>query len=191
MKKIIAITIITMLAAFSLAGCFNGDNEGAEYLAGAQFMGEISEINGNVITVLELEMPGNVGGGRFVMGGGNDGERVVVSNDDDDGLDYEPEYDEYADEESEYASRGRMAGADAETDMIRVAGNGGEIQIGELNFTGIIRTVTVPRGVEVTIGQGEETADISTLEVRDVIFVTYDADGRLDVIRLMPFQIGG
>jgi len=210
MKKIIAITIIIALT-LAVSGCLNNAND-ETMPPNTRIMGRIAEINGNVLTLAEMETPGGGTSGRVVFRGG---EQVQIVNDndvEDYDLDCEEDYDYVESREEEYfvsepvegengeelPVRGRIAGADAEVDRIRIADapeggvirvGGGDVEAPQFRYTGNVRTVTIPRGMNVTVGMDGEQVETSTLEVGNVIFVMYDADGRMESLRLMPVGI--
>jgi len=197
MKKIIAITTIAAiaLATFAFVGCFGCNAEEETVMnPNAMIMGEIYEINGNTLTLRIVEVIGGTGGAQG-------GQTVVRTNDDGEIIEVEsyPEYDGDIEYDDEYdAPRGRIAGADAETDLIRTGdgGQGGGMVIAgdempELRFTGEVQTITLPNGVEIINGVGGDglLTDISTLRVGDIVFLMYNSEGVLDSARLMPFHI--
>ncbi|MCL2838025.1 MAG: hypothetical protein FWE04_03015 [Oscillospiraceae bacterium] len=201
-KVIISIVIIIALVAvglFLFTDIFGGNADGDIMGPNEHIIGEVAEIDGSTLLLRMVEMPGGMqmGGGRFVTGGGG-GQAVTVIRDEDDDIhihdeDYLYEPEDIAD--GEYVVRQRIAGADAETDRIRIAdAPEGAVIRGEaptLRRTGQVREITLPRNAMVTTGfaDTEEQVALSTLEVGDVIVVLYDADGRLDSIRLMPLQV--
>jgi|GEM_PF-3088772 len=211
-KVIISIVIIIALVAvglFMFTDIFGGNADGDIMGPNEHIIGEVAEIDGNTLLLRMVEMPGGMqmGGGRFVTGGQGGQDVTVIRNNDDvdvhdeDCVDCEPEeffVNENVENGDENVVRQRIAGADAETDRIRIAGapegaviRGGDGEAPTLRRTGQVREITLPRNAMVTTGfaETEEQVALSTLEVGDVIVVLYDADGRLDSIRLMPLQV--
>jgi len=192
MKKIIAITAILAIA-LTFTACFGcNSGEGTVMNPNAMIMGEIYEINGNTLTLRIVEIAGGaMGGGQTVVRTNDDGEIIEVES--------YPEYDGDIEYDDEYdAPSGRIAGADAETDLVRTGdgGQGGGMVIAgdempELRFTGEVQTITLPNGVEIINGVGGDglLTDISTLRIGDIVFLMYNSEGVLDSARLMPFRI--
>jgi len=87
----------------------------------------------------------------------------------------------------------RIAGADAETDRVRVAGGEGGQQMmvtGEMppfERAGHAMSITIPGSIDVMVGfMSEDTTSVSTLERGDIVLVIFDEEGRIDSIRLLP-----
>ena len=214
MRKLIAMLVITAVSVVMLAGCFNQENENLQP-PNSRLMGSVAEIAGNTLLVREMEMPGG-GRMVFSGGGDGEREIVSVEGSEQPSevgfvalpatIDCEDEielcepfelYEDELDENVELPTRARMAGADAELDRVRVAGGteGAVIRSEEdmqeffaerRRYTGNVRSITIPRGMPVIVGTDGETVDISMLEVDDVIFATFDADGRMESFRRMP-----
>ena len=212
---IMAIIAVTT-AMFVVIGCGSDDNPIVpDQIGGGRIFGEVVAVDGNRVTMNALTMQGMDGaGGRVIMSGqdGADEQRVTVIGDEYEieDLECEPENDEYIiwerddSEDGEFVARQRIAGADAETDRVRMAGADAEtdrIRVGgedgqQMMVTGEMPpferaghavSVVVPRSIDITVGtQGNETADISTLERGDIVLVLFDEEGRMNSVRLLP-----
>ena len=221
MKKFIAIIAVMAIVVIPLMGCGGEDNPPNDMQRNARIFGEIVAVDGNRITMNELTFGGGmVGGqgGRVVMSGGQQdgepGERVMIVRDEDEYIEEillcEDEYSEieYRDDDGNLvepiigddaeinrSSLVRIEGADAETDRIRVGGQGEDGQqmtfVGEqlppFERAGHATSVVVPRSMMVTVGfQDDETVEVSTLGRGDIVLVIFDEEGRMDSIRLLP-----
>jgi len=224
MKKFIAITSIVAiaLATFAFVGCFDCNaDEDVTVMPFGPIMGEIHSIDGYTLTLRIVE----VVGGETRTSGNDEIEIVGEPYDEDEIAAARAEYGivagpepidweelggfEYNDEELEFGEvqrpGARIAGADAETDRIRIAdaeegavirtgeGGGNMLVAGdempEVRFTGEVQTITLPRGTYATVGVNDDETHVavSTLNVGNIVLIMYNVEGAVDFVRVMPF----